>query len=80
MELKKKMVRKEIMEFAEEIERVMTIHDTKKGDSWKTLSIGFLEEKMEEEWDEWFSNPCKEEAVDIGAMSMMLWNRYKQEG
>lgn len=67
------------MEFAEAMEKSMQKHDAKKRDSWKTLSIGFLEDKMGEEWDEWFENPCKSEAVDVACMCMMLFHRYEED-
>ena len=71
-------IRKEIMEFAEVMEKVMRVNDKKKGDSWKTLSLGYLEDKMGEQWDEWFPNPSKAKTVDVANYCMMLFHRYDE--
>ena len=76
-----RMVRKEIVEFTDEMERVMSKHDKKKGDSWKSCDVRHLDNKLCEEFREWDeTNKCSnEELVDIANMCMMLWNRLKQK-
>jgi len=81
-------MRKEIKEFAEEMERVMQEHDAKKGDSWKEMSLHTLEHLLMNEVKEWNAsrlghidggNHSKEkELVDIANICMMLWHRYKR--
>jgi len=45
-------IRKEIQEFAGQMERVMQAHDQKKGESWKELPVPFLMSKLQEEYAE----------------------------
>lgn len=80
------MMRPEIREFAEKMEEVMSMNDPKKGESWKTCSIEFLEQKLDEEYSEYrkegdfISDFCldpEKELVDIANVCMMLWNRLK---
>ena len=70
-----KEIRKEILEFAEQMEMVMQENDGDKGDSWKNLSIDFLDEKIDEEFYEWFESGDKAELIDIANVAMMLWHR-----
>jgi len=76
-------MRKEIKEFAEEMERVMQENDAIKRNSWKNLPISYLEHKLIEEYQEWYllSNikNNKKELIDIANICMMLWHRYKEE-
>ena len=78
---KKIEIRKEIMEFAEEMERIMNKHDINKSDSWKTCDEGFLWKKLREEWkelDDCYSDESKsKEFIDVANVCMMLWNRLK---
>ena len=75
-------MRKEIQEFAEEMERIMAKHDAKKGDSWKspdTFTQRFLIEKFYEETKEAMQNRAdKSEYVDVANICMMLWYRQKE--
>lgn len=73
-------IRGEIMEFAEEMERNMRENDREKGDSWKTLPIEFLDKKWEEETSEYQNPEDYKELVDVGVVSMMLWQRLKNKG
>jgi len=72
--------RNEIYDFANEMEEVMKGHDNEKGDSWKTCSIGFLEKKLKEEFEEWSKQDGdmakQRETVDIANICMMLFHRY----
>ena len=68
-------MRDEIKLFAEEMEKIMKEHDSKKGDSWKTCDIDFLVDKLGTEIKEWIDSAKHEELVDISNICMMLWNR-----
>jgi len=81
-----KEIRKEIMEFAKEMERIMQQNDSKKGDSWKHMNIVALEIKLDEEIAEWkevrhkLQNIDKKmkELIDMANVCMMLWHRLKE--
>lgn len=75
-------MRIEIQEFAEEMERIMQNHDSKKGDSWKHMHIRELEELLEKEYHEWQHElfPDSKECVDLANLAMMLWWRSKKKG
>lgn len=76
--------RKQILDFVDWMEYVMQKHDAVKGDSWKTLDLDILEEKLFEEAAEFLelsqftgSNYEKMmECVDIANVAMMLFHRY----
>lgn len=72
-------MRKEIEDFASEMERVMSTHDASKGDSWKACPLGFLEEKRAEEHREYNVTGNQRELIDEANVLMMLWNRRKFE-
>jgi arsenate reductase-like glutaredoxin family protein len=56
-------MRKELKVFAEDMEEMLKNHDRNKGDSWKTCNIRYLEEKIDEEYDEY---------IRTGRMKMFL--------
>jgi predicted house-cleaning noncanonical NTP pyrophosphatase (MazG superfamily) len=66
-------MRDEIKEFTEEMERIMSKHDEKKGDSWKVMTIYQLENKLEEEYIEYMGK--EDELVDLANICMMLYHR-----
>ena len=68
-------MRPEIELFAQAMENTMKKHDKKKGDSWKTCDILFLEDKLIKEVEEYLDSRDKKELVDIANMCMMLYNR-----
>jgi len=72
-------LRNELQEFAFEMERILSLHDESKGESWRTCTIGFLEGKLHEELSEYASSPCRsgkcDELVDIANICMMLYHR-----
>ena len=76
-------MRKEIYEFAEELERVMSENDAEKGDSWKTMSVEEHRDGLDDETDElWAALTLKEEMkelIDVGNRCWMLWNALKKE-
>jgi len=83
-------MRKEIKEFAEEMERVMQENDAKKVDSWKSLPIQCLEDLLlgrfedyqyatEFEEYKFTITGHKRELINIANICMMLWHRYKEE-
>jgi len=76
-------LRKEVLEFAQEMERVMSEHDYKKGDSWKRCSLDYLWERLSEEISEAVyeaenerGNP--EEFIDVANFCMMIYHRLKE--
>jgi len=73
-------MRKSIKEFAEQMEKVMQMHDRYKKDSWKTCKVEYLEKKLVEEYKEWqdITMGCnaKDEVIDIANICMMLYHRY----
>lgn len=73
-------IRKEIMEFAEEMERVMAEHDNGKGDSWKRIPLSQLDDKLNEEIEEARIDGDKREFVDVANVCMMIWERMKLAG
>lgn len=76
-------MREDLEKFALEMEKILLKHDKKKGDSWKTCDIKYLENKLEEEFREWknTSVPLNKgvEVIDIANICMMLWHRYYPE-
>jgi len=79
-------MREEIRIFAEQMEKVISEHDKEKGDSWKTMDINNLMEKLIEEaeeveeeirWD--YSKRLKDELVDLANFCMMVWKRIEVE-
>ena len=72
-------MREEIRKFAEEMERIMSENDAKKGDSWKRCDVRFLDDRLKEEFSEWdnTNKAGNKELVDIANFCMMLWNRLE---
>lgn len=80
-------IRPDILNFAFAMENVMREHDEKKGDSYKSCSIAFLVDKVDEEYNEFFDATFKmnsngpltenviKEIIDLGNCAMMLWSR-----
>ena len=75
-------IRKEIMDFALVMEKVMRLHDRYKKDSWKECKLSYLEKKLIEEYKEWNDAgkecPAKNEVIDIANVCMMLFHRYDE--
>jgi len=69
------VIRPDIMKFAEQMEAVMSMHDMKKGDSWKECPLYFLQGKLREEFLEYSKENDYHELLDIANLCMMLWNR-----
>lgn len=67
-------------QFVEKMDLVLRQNQEKKGDSWKTCKIGFLEEKLCEETREYLEakTPMAKanELIDVANVAMMLYNRY----
>ena len=77
-------MRKEIEDFAKEMEETMAEHDCIKGDSWKDCEIDYLRKKVIEEFSEWSMTAiCEEEdyelesmeLIDLANICMMLYHR-----
>ena len=61
--------------FVMAMETTLSRHQKKKGDSWKTCDIEFLENKLIEEFEEYQKTRNKHELVDIANICMFLFNR-----
>ena len=72
-----KNVREEMKPFIRAMERKMKKNDPTKGDSWKNCSITFLEDKLVEEFKEYFEKRDKKELPDISNICWMLYERWK---
>lgn len=78
------LLRSELREFADEMERELRRHDSRKGDSWKTMNEVVLSEMIADVWDklEDLDHENREqersELVDLSNLSMMLWHRLKE--
>jgi len=75
-------MKKEIKEFAEEMERILKKHDFIKGDSWKMMSHKQLQELMLKEVEESKEDDAKlGEWIDIANICMMIWynSTHKKE-
>ena len=75
-------VRPEIEEFALAMEQMMSMHDGRKGDSWKTCDLNHLQKKLLEEFAEYIY-PDEEcfvdaELIDIANICMMLYHRIRK--
>lgn len=80
-------IRPDVLKFAYAMEMTLRKHDAKKGDSWKSCEISFLEQKLDEEYKEYVNESAKFyhwepvsetaafELIDIANMAMMLWHR-----
>ena len=80
-------VRQEIIDFAIQMEIVMSNNDLEKGDSWRTMDIVELVnmkiDKDEATIDESISNSIDvrlfcELLIDQSNYNMMIWNRFKE--
>ena len=78
-------LRKEVLEFAEEMERIMSLHDPIKGNSWRADPSSncddFLWEKLGEEYEESVNENAdvEKELIDLANIAMMLWWRKKNK-
>lgn len=68
-------IRPEVLHLALFIENELRNHDEVKGDSWRRCSIGYLRDKLREEFAEWSTANKSSELLDMGAIIMMLWYR-----
>ena len=66
--------------FIEVMRATLRVNQDIKGNSWVTCDIGFLEDKLLEEIDEYLSTENhidgKREVIDIANVCMMLYNRH----
>lgn len=84
------MIRTEVMEFAEAMERVLKENDKEKGDSWKRMEVSRLELLLTREISElcdasFKKNGSKErraelrkKLIDVSNLAMMVWQRKKE--
>lgn len=67
-------------QFVEKMKLTLDLNQERKGDSWKTCKIEFLEGKLCEEIQEYLEakTPMTKanELVDVANVAMMLYNRY----
>lgn len=70
-------------EFIAEMKLKLDMNQAKKGDSWVTCDIEFLQGKLREEMKEYYdaegSMIGARELVDIANVCMMLFHRYREE-
>jgi hypothetical protein len=75
-------IRPEIYGFAQSMELKMKINDEKKGDSYKTCDLEYLEKKLDEEIEEYKKEKKHgvkaREAVDIANLAMILNYRHNK--
>lgn len=74
MELKLEL-RSELREFADAMEVILRQYDRGKGNSWQTLPLVLLDDKLTEEYAECVLKPNLKEYVDLANICMMLWYR-----
>ena len=76
-------MRKEIQEFAEMMEKVMSQHDSVKKDSWRTMPLPVLKDLLCAECCEFFQScgrrEAKDELVDIANICMMIYHKKLDE-
>jgi len=72
---KERIIRSEIMQFAVAMEAVMSMHDSRKGNSWRITPLEYLINKLKEEFVEWETTPTKKELIDVANVCMMLFHR-----
>ena len=69
--------------FLEQMKLKLALNQEKKGDSWQSCDIQFLELKLYEELDEFYGakTPMEKakELVDVANVCMMLNNRYLEQ-
>ena len=82
-------MRDELKHFAMEMEKKLALTDAKYGDSWKSMVIQELLERLRQEWNEFKESVLfdtrgdpegiprydHEELIDIANICMMLYNR-----
>lgn len=66
--------------FVEQMKLKLNINQEKKGDSWVTCDIKFMEDKLMEEINEYYAEKGDmkraKELVDIANICMMLYHRH----
>jgi len=82
------LIRKEILEFAEEMEMKMSQHDDDRGDSWKNEPLEFFKKRIYEEFDELMkeldapkphTRKSVQEGADLANIAMMACWRVKAD-
>lgn len=69
-------IRKEIQEFAEQMERVMQKHDIRKGNSWKRMSVDELTRLLAVKYVETTKGtPVRNEYIDVANYCMLLYHK-----
>ena len=76
-------LRPEVLEFAQEMEKVLRENDAEKADSWKTMPMYELHECLNKEAGEYWAAETEEdsakECVDSANILMMLYHLHKGE-
>ena len=71
-------MRKELEQFAKAMELKLCEKDPEYGDSWKTMPVGELLDRLRMEIEEFHFNPeDKSELIDIANVCMMIWYRLE---
>lgn len=79
-------IRDEVLKFAEAIELKLREHDRIKRDTWKTIPVPFLEDKLKEEYFEYVESlaidkslqEIDDELIDMSCVCAMLDWRYRE--
>jgi hypothetical protein len=77
------ILRDEVKDFANAMERVLLANDEEKGDSWKAMPLATLRTLLDREIMEWgaarqnYITIEKKELLDIANMAMMVYHRLK---
>jgi hypothetical protein len=75
------IIRPEIMEFAEEMEKKMASHDRERGESWKQCSLEYLRARLSEEVIEsYVPNADPREVIDVANFCMMIFHNRRTRG
>ncbi len=72
--------RRGVREFARAMEGTLRLNEIRgKGDSWKTVPLHVLMQKLDEEYNEYASSMGndKNELLDIAMVAMFLWHRAR---
>ncbi len=79
-------VRKEIIDFAIEMEKVMKQNDISKKDFWKTCDLKILYKKRDDQDVDWFGVKIESSSeeiinllIDQANYNMMIFNRIKKD-
>ena len=71
---------KDMKEFMELMEIEIEKHQAQYGDSWKSMSIGKLFDRLDNKVDEFDLTMNKQKLISVANLAMFLYIRMKKEG